>query len=166
MKLTLPLTLLLTCGVLFSSTGMIRGKVTSAEGNPLPEANIVIINTTLGSASDEDGKFIIRGIKPGTYILQCSFVGYRNAIRRNITVTANRFTEVDFVLTPIDIRLQTIEVEREKEDVMSIISTRELILPTVFETFEIEKPSFTGDINVNTRVGFWERFRHFFRRKS
>jgi hypothetical protein len=46
---------------------------------PLPFANVFINNSTLGAATDAEGKFIIRGKIPEEFELVASFVGYATA---------------------------------------------------------------------------------------
>ncbi len=65
----------LISGLSFSQTitGTVREKGT---GLPLPFANVFISNTTLGAATDVDGKFVIQGNVPDQFELVASFVGY------------------------------------------------------------------------------------------
>ncbi|GAA0877061.1 hypothetical protein GCM10009119_00290 [Algoriphagus jejuensis] len=55
-------------------TGVVTEK---GSGLPLPFANVFINNSTLGGATDADGKFIIRGKIPEEFDLVASFVGYK-----------------------------------------------------------------------------------------
>lgn len=55
-------------------TRKITGLVKDHDGNPLPGVTVVIAGTTLGVATDIDGKFMLPVPGPGT-ILQISFVG-------------------------------------------------------------------------------------------
>ena len=71
------LSLLLT-NLLFSSTGKIRGIVTDAEtGEPLVMANVIVEDTNMGAASDENGEFIILNVPTGKYTLVCTYMGYQ-----------------------------------------------------------------------------------------
>ena len=164
MKTFFSVLLVILAGDMFC-TGMIRGFVKNPDGVPLSQANVTVIATTLGSASDDEGKYIIRGVKPGTYILKCSYVGFKDGIQRGVTVAADKFTDIDFTLEPLEYTLKPLEVSGTTEDVNRLLYSREIILPQLFETVEVDIPQ-TGEVKVNTRVGFWERIRHFFRRKS
>ena len=164
MKTFFSILLIILAGDLFSN-GMIRGFVKNPDGVPLSQANVTVIATTLGSASDDTGKYVIRAVKPGTYILKCSYVGYKDGIQRGVTVEDDQFTEIDFTLEPIEYTLRPLEVSGATEDVNSLLRTRKIILPQVFEAVEVDMPE-SGEVKVNIRVGFWERFMHFFRRKS
>lgn len=56
----------------------IKGIVKDAStGQPIPYANVAIWNTAQGAVTDSVGQFEIAGIKPGSYRLQSSFLGYK-----------------------------------------------------------------------------------------
>jgi len=57
----------------------ITGTITDEQNNPLPGANIVVKNTTLGTASDKNGIYKITGLKNGIYIVRVSFSGFETA---------------------------------------------------------------------------------------
>ena len=60
-----------------AQTGAIIGKVVDAEtGQPLVGANILLVGTGVGSATDGEGDFEILNLSPGTHTLRISFVGY------------------------------------------------------------------------------------------
>ena len=49
-----------------SPSGDIHGTVKDAKtGEALPSANIVIVGTSLGAATDFDGNYVIRSVPPG-----------------------------------------------------------------------------------------------------
>ncbi len=79
--------------------GRIQGRVTDAKsGEPLPGVNIIVKGTYLGAASDLDGEYVIRGVKPGSYDLQASFIGYKVAVNTNVIVKMDQAVQVDFAL--------------------------------------------------------------------
>lgn len=75
----------------------ITGKVTDAEtGEELTGAAVFIKELNRGSFAGLDGSYLIKNIPKGTYILQCSFIGYTQAEQTihvkdtsNITVNFN-----------------------------------------------------------------------------
>lgn len=71
-------------GELFSQTilGTVREK---GSGLPLPFANVFISNTTLGKATDEDGRFRITGDLPQEIEVVASFVGYITEVKKVAT---------------------------------------------------------------------------------
>ncbi len=97
--------------VIAGTTGKIAGKVTdkkTAEG--LPGANVIIqaqikdgkdvpLSPPLGAATDPDGNFVIINIPPGRYIVQSSFVGYGGITMRDVGVSIDITTKLDFSLS-------------------------------------------------------------------
>ncbi len=80
-------------------TGKIAGRVTdAATGDPLPGVNVLIEGTTQGSATDLDGYYTIVNVKPGTYTIRCSFIGFRNEVVENVQVIVDKTTRIDFEL--------------------------------------------------------------------
>ena len=77
--------------ILFFSSLSLSGQVVMIEGKitendmPIPFANLFLEETTLGTAADEDGYFILEKIPEGTYTLKVSALGYR-PYRRKISL--------------------------------------------------------------------------------
>ena len=68
--------------------GEIRGKIYNAKNNePVPFANVVIWQTTIGSVSNFEGEFKFTGLEPGYVKLQISSVGYETYITESFMVT-------------------------------------------------------------------------------
>ncbi|WP_229320785.1 SusC/RagA family TonB-linked outer membrane protein [Larkinella knui] len=64
----------------------LTGRVTDANGQALPGVTVVIVGTTLGSASDENGNYTFGVSLPaGTYSLNFSFIGYA-PVRQSISL--------------------------------------------------------------------------------
>lgn len=94
-------------GSLIAQTGVLKGSVFNSMNNQvISNANIVLANTTFGAISDKNGNYIIEKIKPGTYNLICSFVGFKKKIFYEVRITSIRETKIDFPLieqsTPLD----------------------------------------------------------------
>lgn len=81
------------------NSGKIAGRVVDAiAGTPVLGATVRIEGTTLGDAADEDGYFAIINVKPGTYTLLASMVGFATMRVENVEVSADRTTRVMFEL--------------------------------------------------------------------
>lgn len=79
-------------------TGKIVGQVLEeTSGSELAGANVFILNTNKGAASDQQGNFVITGITPGTYNVRASFLGYQDQIL-DVTVNSNQTVIVNFSL--------------------------------------------------------------------
>ncbi len=89
------------------TTGKIAGMVTDAvTGEPLPGVNILVEGTQQGTASDLEGRFVIIGVRPGTYTVVASFIGFATQRSQGLRVSVDLTTEVNFIL-----REQTFEGE-------------------------------------------------------
>ena len=87
------------------STGYVTGRVTdSATGSPLISANVIIVGTTLGAASDQNGYFKISNVPAGSYEIRVTYMGYKSQKKKiqvaaSGTVTADFSMEEDFFQT-------------------------------------------------------------------
>jgi len=87
--------------------GQILGEVYSAKTEePLPGANVTIIGTKLGSATDRNGKFIINNVPPGLYSLQANMIGFSSVIHRDLKVKSDLFTRTGFNLDVTEVRFE------------------------------------------------------------
>lgn len=102
--------------ILFAATaGKIVGTVVDKEtGDLLPGANIMIVGTSMGAATDIYGKFLILNVPVGTYSLQTTFMGYNTVTFENIRVNADLTTTADFQLTPTAIMGEAVTIVAEK----------------------------------------------------
>ena len=76
---------------LLSAQSVLKGTVSGADGQPVPGANIVVLNTNNGTTSDFDGNFSI-AVSAGD-VLEVSYIGF---ISQNITITNQ--TQLDIVM--------------------------------------------------------------------
>ena len=76
-RILLLLLLVMQVWTAAAQSGGVRGRVTDAASNePLPGVSIVIAGTTTGTSSGNAGEFSIGGLKPGTYKVVFSYIGY------------------------------------------------------------------------------------------
>jgi len=85
----------------------VKGLV-SAGGKPLAGASVLLTPGNRGTASDENGNFILKGVMPGTYTLRISNVGYEQTAKR-ITVGGNPVT-VNINLEPMMSQVEEVVV--------------------------------------------------------
>ncbi|MBA4320703.1 MAG: hypothetical protein C0412_20100, partial [Flavobacterium sp.] len=70
--------------------GTIKGTVKEARTNqPIPGANVVIMNLKIGNTADVNGNYTINNVPEGKYIVQISGIGY-GKIRKSVTVAAGK----------------------------------------------------------------------------
>jgi len=99
------------------TTGKISGIVVDSEGVPLPGVNIVIENELKGNASDAEGRYFILNVRPGTYTVVASMIGFQSVRVTDVRVTVDRTTTVDFTMFE-----QVLEGEE-----ITVIANRKLI---------------------------------------
>ncbi|WP_321539943.1 carboxypeptidase-like regulatory domain-containing protein [Flavobacterium piscinae] len=77
MKLKFLFFILFICSTVLAQKGTISGVLTDKDMNnePLPFANVQIKGTTIGTTTDENGKYSLN-VESGNYTLQLSFLGY------------------------------------------------------------------------------------------
>ena len=99
----------------FCQTGKIAGQVLDA-GNkePLIGANIIVIGTSMGAATDLDGNYSILGLSPGTYNIRVSAVGYQTEELRDVRVSIDLTTREDFSLKETAVQVQTVVVTAKR----------------------------------------------------
>lgn len=67
----------------------LSGKVSDEKGVVLPGASVVLSSGKKGTVTDADGHFSFSGLKPGTYLLSVSFVGYKT-FRDTLEISAGQ----------------------------------------------------------------------------
>jgi len=96
-------------------TGKIAGKVTDAESDsPLVGVNIIILGTTLGAATNENGDYFIINIPPGTYTVQYSYLGYAKVEVQQVVVKIDQTTRLNVTLESSALEMETVVITAER----------------------------------------------------
>lgn len=97
------------------TTGKIAGRVVdAATGAGIPGANIVILGTPRGAASDLDGNYFILNIEPGVYTVIASFVGYETKRVEGVRVGVDRTATVNFSMAEDNALSQEVVIQANK----------------------------------------------------
>lgn len=99
----------------------VSGKVTLADGRPVPDAEISIGGATIRIRSNGDGTFVFPSIAPGARMLGVRKVGFLPAVA-NILVKANATTTVDVELVPAPAQLDTVLVEAKVKILAGVVT--------------------------------------------
>src|SRR5207244_3390541 len=109
-------------GLLFISTfalaqnATIRGFVYEKEtGEPLIFTNVYLTGTTYGVNTDVNGFYTISKIKPGTYTLTVSAIGFET-LTVPITLKADEIISKKLYVGKRSIELQSVEVSAERQE--------------------------------------------------
>jgi hypothetical protein len=94
-----------------SPTVTVKGRVVDdSTGAPLPLTNVFLSNSTIGTAANREGRFVLRGIPIGNQQIVASIVGYK-AVSVTLKLTGSTTRDLEFRLKSSPVQLQTIEVE-------------------------------------------------------
>ncbi len=140
--------------ITFAGTkGKITGRVTDKEsGEALPGANVVLVGTSLGTATDADGQYFILSVPIGTYSLKVSYMGYNSVNVSNVKVIQDLVTEVniDMDATVLEVG-KAVEIVAERPLVHKEVSaSTQVISSEEFENRILE--SIESVINTSTGV--------------
>jgi hypothetical protein len=162
--------MLLFASAMFAQSYTLSGVVTSAEnGEKLVGANVYIKGTTMGAATNADGKYSISGIKAGNYTVVCSYIGFEK-VEENINLSNNM--ELNFALKDYQFQLNvTVLADRAKERETPVAFTNidkkqmekqlgsrdiPLVLNTTPSVYATQQGGGSGDARINIR-GFDQR---------
>ena len=141
-----------TMGVLFASNGKITGKVAEkATGSPAIGVNVILIDTYLGSATDENGRFTILNIPPGTYSIRVDAIGFATITMKDVRVTTAQTTELSFTLEEAVIEGQEVTVIAERPLVQKDLTASQRVT-TAKEIEDMPVESFLGVLTTHAGV--------------
>ncbi|MBT8381073.1 MAG: TonB-dependent receptor [Ignavibacteria bacterium] len=109
------------------STITIYGKVVDKfTQQPLPGANVLVVNTNFGASTDLNGRFEIKNIPSGEYQLRASILGYRSVTKTDVMVMSGFPPEVIFELEEEAIELEDVVVRSDYFETsrLDLVSTR------------------------------------------
>ena len=99
-----------------ATTGTIRGRVTTADNQPVPGAQVVVRNTATGMSrgvlSDAEGRYAVLLLPPGgPYTVRVTSIGHQDAERSGLFATAGDAVTVNFALG-----VQVVQIEGNAGD--------------------------------------------------
>ena len=92
-----------------ASLGVIRGRIVDSQNQVLPGASVMIESLHTGVVSDVNGYYSLVNLKPGTYSVKVTYVGYEPKTM-TLTVANNKTAVHDFVLSD-GVELEGVEVK-------------------------------------------------------
>jgi outer membrane receptor protein involved in Fe transport len=110
-----------------NNLGSLLGTLSNAEtGEVLIGATVLIIGTAWGSTTDVDGRYSIKNIPVGNYQLAISYIGYENAIVRDVKIEGGETIALDYKLKPSTTQLQDVEIIGDKALSGNVVETNEI----------------------------------------
>ena len=117
MKILFPLLILfMASSAIFSQESdlSVYGKVVDdLTKEPLIGANVIIIGTNFGTATNTQGEFSLSNVPPNTYQIRASVIGYNSVTKTDISVMPGRPAQVNFELSTTAIELESIVVQSD-----------------------------------------------------
>ena len=146
MKLiTVLLLTLLSVSPLLASGGTIKGRVTDKDTNePLIGANIVVLGSNWGAATDINGFYKITNIPAGTYTIRASYIGYKPVELKDIRIKVFQIEEVDFQLKTDFTLSEIVVIDSKYKEVRSTNTVR------VMDAAEISRLPVSGVSNIQS----------------
>ena len=98
------------------TTGKITGVAKNGEsGDVLAGVNVLIDGTTLGGATDVNGRYFILNVPVGTYALKATYIGFKDYTITDVLVTIDHTTHVDFNMESTVIEGEEVTVTAERK---------------------------------------------------
>ena len=150
MRRTFIIVVLCICWEGMAYSQVLRGFVTDAtSGEPIEGVNVALFGegqTVYGSATDEDGFFLIPRIPSGRYVLSFTFIGYVD-YRDTVDVELSQVLRLDISLRPDELLLEQLIIEEDVVGSMTIVAAgTERISPAAIE--RIPSPDITADLSA------------------
>lgn len=102
-------------GTMYGESGSVHGVIRDAStGEPLVGVNVSLVELHAGGATDLDGKYLIRNVRPGTYVLRASMVGYNALSVTGVVVAANASVQFDLTLQQAAVATEEVVVTAER----------------------------------------------------
>lgn len=150
LKLTLMICLLSTT-IVFGQ-GAIRGIIMDeATNKPLVGANVFLLGTSLGSATDLEGVYRIERIPPGQYTLRVTYIGYKTK-DTSVQIEYNKTLEMDVALAFEVVEGKAIEVTAQFEGQAAAIN-QQITSNTIINVVSQEKIQELPDANAAESIG-------------
>ncbi|MBU1101753.1 MAG: TonB-dependent receptor [Bacteroidetes bacterium] len=144
--------LLIQVSSLSAASSQIEGVVTDVQTKePLFGANVMLIGSALGAASDMYGKYNISNVPAGTYILRATYIGYKEQIF-TIDIVEGKNYKQDFVLEYESLEGETVIVTAQAMGQNSAIN-QQLTAKTIMNVVSSARIQELPDANAAESVG-------------
>jgi outer membrane receptor for ferrienterochelin and colicins len=161
----------LAAQIALAQTGTLSGTVRS-EGKAIEFINVFLVGTTLGSTTNEEGKFMVGSVPAGNYEVRISGIGYQSK-SINVTVKSGETSKLDIDIKEDVSQLQEVVITGTMKEVTKMDSPIPIEVyapsffmknqtPNIFEALSLVngvQPQIncnvcnTGDIHINGLEG-------------
>jgi TonB-dependent receptor len=135
-----------------AASSNIKGRITdSTTGDGLLGANVVLAGTSMGSATDLDGMYLIPNVPSGSYTLRISYIGYKTE-EIKIEVKDGESVKKDIKLNSVSIEGQTITITAQASGQNSSIN-QQLSSNKIVNVVSSDRIQELPDVNAAESVG-------------
>ena len=139
-------------GAASAQTGKVAGRVVDGQtGDAVIGASVLVVDTDRGASTDVDGYYSVIGIRPGTYAVRVSAIGYGTRVVEGVRVQINRTTDLDVELAEETVQTEEVVVRAERPIVQrDLTSSAASISSEELEALPVQ--SFTDVVNLQAGV--------------
>jgi outer membrane receptor protein involved in Fe transport len=146
------LTLFGTATTANAQSGRLEGTVRDVRtGEPLTGVNIVIDELTIGAASDLNGYFTVINVRPGTYTVKATYIGFTTVTLRDVRININQTTTLDFRLREEVFQGEEVTVVAERPIVQRDVSSSQVNL-SAEEIRNLPVTTITGVVGLQAGI--------------
>ncbi|MGA9363694.1 MAG: carboxypeptidase-like regulatory domain-containing protein, partial [Bacteroidota bacterium] len=146
------ISLFLPASLLGQGYGKISGKVTDANtGDELIGASIRVEGTSLGASSALDGSYYILNVRPGSYVVKATYVGYQALTVSKVIVTSELTTDLNLRLYAEAVQVPVVQIVAERP-LVSKSATNEIRAMRAEEIANIPVRGYLDVIGLQTGV--------------
>lgn len=109
--LNLVLSFFIFNGISGKIQGVLRDENTK---EPIPYADVIVLNTEIGAATDENGHFFILNVPSGEYTVEVSCIGFQSKQIEEVVVEIDKTTRLNVSLKETTIAIKPVVVITEK----------------------------------------------------
>jgi TonB-linked SusC/RagA family outer membrane protein len=107
--------------------GRISGVVTATTGEPIAAAQVVVLGTSLGAITNEQGRYSIASVPQGQHRVRASRIGYQPMVVDSVPSSPDQTTPLDFKLTRSAVQLEGVVVvgygTQQRRDVTGAVAS-------------------------------------------
>ena len=152
------------------NTGVVAGHIFDETGEALIEANVTIIGTSLGAATNDKGYYFITNIPEGEYVLKVQYVGYFTESTTEIPVKNDATVKIDFNMKPNVMMMDEVVGEADKEKMKKTLDIAKFKNYNILKNdYKIKYILMVGGIPVFIpihedvfEIGVWANIEYFF----
>ena len=103
--------------------GVLSGIISTTNVKPIPGATVRVLNTPIGTATNEAGEFTISGLARAKYTLEISAVGYAS-VKKDVDLASNQESlRIQLVESIRQLDAVIVTAEKKEDDIQKIPSS-------------------------------------------